>query len=336
MRTKVAEKPITFIVNISNELPKVLYGDRLRIKQIINNFLSNAIKYTEKGEVEFKVEWIKESNALDISVRDTGNGIKPEDRDKLFAKFERLQVEKVSSVQGTGLGLSITKDLIELMNGTLDVQSEYKKGSTFRVMLPQVIGSEEELNKLKEQVNFTEVDQDYTGKKLLIVDDNELNIKVLNKAIKNYNFEIEEAHNGKECLDKVLAGNEYDLILLDILMPVMGGEETIKKLKGMENFKTPVVALTADALSGAEEKYLSLGFDGYMCKPFSREMIAKKLYSVFSNEKPKSAEEIKQEKIQEMLSTVLPPQAQNVVIENVTINENPVIVQQDQNENDKK
>ena len=336
MRTKVAEKPITFMVNISNDLPKVLYGDRLRIKQIINNFLSNAIKYTEKGEVEFKVEWIKESNALDISVRDTGNGIKPEDRDKLFAKFERLQVEKVSSVQGTGLGLSITKDLIELMNGTLDVQSEYKKGSTFRVMLPQVIGSEEELNKLKEQVNFTEVDQDYTGKKLLIVDDNELNIKVLNKAIKNYNFEIDEAHNGKECLDKVLAGNEYDLILLDILMPVMGGEETIKKLKGMENFKTPVVALTADALSGAEEKYLSLGFDGYMCKPFSREMIAKKLYSVFSNEKPKSAEEIKQEKIQEMLSTVLPPQAQNVVIENVTINENPVIVQQDQNENDKK
>ncbi|MBQ4570453.1 MAG: response regulator, partial [Bacilli bacterium] len=298
MRTKVAEKPITFMVNISNDLPKVLYGDRLRIKQIINNFLSNAIKYTEKGEVEFKVEWIKESNALDISVRDTGNGIKPEDRDKLFAKFERLQVEKVSSVQGTGLGLSITKDLIELMNGTLDVQSEYKKGSTFRVMLPQVIGSEEELNKLKEQVNFTEVDQDYTGKKLLIVDDNELNIKVLNKAIKNYNFEIDEAHNGKECLDKVLAGNEYDLILLDILMPVMGGEETIKKLKGMENFNTPVVALTADALSGAEEKYLSLGFDGYMCKPFSREMIAKKLYSVFSNEKPKSAEEIKQEKIQ--------------------------------------
>ena len=336
MRTKVAEKPITFIVNISNELPKVLYGDRLRIKQIINNFLSNAIKYTEKGEVEFKVEWIKESNALDISVRDTGNGIKPEDRDKLFAKFERLQVEKVSSVQGTGLGLSITKDLIELMNGTLDVQSEYKKGSTFRVMLPQVIGSEEELNKLKEQANFDVTEQDYTGKKLLIVDDNELNIKVLNKAIRNYNFVIEEAHNGKECLDKVLAGNEYDLILLDILMPVMGGEETIKKLKGMENFKTPVVALTADALSGAEEKYLSLGFDGYMCKPFSREMIAKKLYSVFSNEKPKSAEEIKQEKIQEMLSTVLPPQAQNVVIENVTINENPVIVQQDQNENDKK
>ena len=229
MRTKVAEKPITFIVNISNELPKVLYGDRLRIKQIINNFLSNAIKYTEKGEVEFKVEWIKESNALDISVRDTGNGIKPEDRDKLFAKFERLQVEKVSSVQGTGLGLSITKDLIELMNGTLDVQSEYKKGSTFRVMLPQVIGSEEELNKLKEQANYDVTEQDYTGKKLLIVDDNELNIKVLNKAIRNYNFVIEEAHNGKECLDKVLAGNEYDLILLDILMPVMGGEETIKK-----------------------------------------------------------------------------------------------------------
>ena len=133
MRTKVAEKPITFIVNISNELPKVLYGDRLRIKQIINNFLSNAIKYTEKGEVEFKVEWIKESNALDISVRDTGNGIKPEDRDKLFAKFERLQVEKVSSVQGTGLGLSIVKHICILYGYKINVESQLGKGTTFTI-----------------------------------------------------------------------------------------------------------------------------------------------------------------------------------------------------------
>ena len=325
MRTKAAEKPINFMINISPNLPKVLYGDRLRIKQIVNNFLSNAIKYTEKGEVEFKVEWISESNALDISVRDTGNGIKPEDKEKLFAKFERLQVEKVSSVQGTGLGLSITKDLIELMNGTLDVQSEYKKGSTFRVLLPQVIGSEEELNKLKEQVNYDEIKLDYTGKKLLIVDDNELNIKVLNKAIKNYNFNVDEAHNGKECLDKVLAGNYYDLILLDIMMPVMGGEETIKKLKELENFNTPVIALTADALTGAEEKYMSLGFDGYMCKPFSREMIAKKLYSIFSNDSST---------INNAISTVqsVAPQAQSVVIENMTINENPVIVNADPND----
>lgn len=331
MRTKVAEKPIEFIINISPNIPKVLYGDRLRIKQIINNFLSNAIKYTEKGEVEFRVDWISESNALDISVRDTGNGIKPEDKDKLFAKFERLQVEKVSSVQGTGLGLSITKDLIELMNGTLDVQSEYKKGSIFRVMIPQVIGSEEELNKLKEQLAFDDINFDYSGKKLLIVDDNELNIKVLNKAIKSYNFLIDEAHNGKECIEKVNQGNTYDLILLDILMPVMGGEETIKHLKSFPNFKTPVIALTADAMSGAEKKYKGMGFDGYMAKPFSREMISKKLYSVFGSGKQSVVQTVVTPQVvtpvQTSVEQVTPQiQGQRVVIENMVINENPVIV----------
>lgn len=331
MRTKVAEKPIEFIINISPNIPKVLYGDRLRIKQIINNFLSNAIKYTEKGEVEFRVDWISESNALDISVRDTGNGIKPEDKDKLFAKFERLQVEKVSSVQGTGLGLSITKDLIELMNGTLDVQSEYKKGSIFRVMIPQVIGSEEELNKLKEQLAFDDINFDYSGKKLLIVDDNELNIKVLNKAIKSYNFLIDEAHNGKECIEKINQGNTYDLILLDILMPVMGGEETIKHLKSFPNFKTPVIALTADAMSGAEKKYKGMGFDGYMAKPFSREMISKKLYSVFGSGKQSVVQTVVTPQVvtpvQTPVEQVTPQiQGQRVVIENMVINENPVIV----------
>lgn len=351
MRTKVAEKPIDFIINISPNIPKVLYGDRLRIKQIINNFLSNAIKYTEKGQVEFKVDWISESNALDISVRDTGNGIKEEDKDKLFAKFERLQVEKVSSVQGTGLGLSITKDLIELMNGTLDVQSEYKKGSIFRVMIPQVIGSEEELNKLREQLAFEEINIDYSGKKLLIVDDNELNIKVLNKAIKSYNFLIDEAHNGKECIEKINQGNTYDLVLLDILMPVMGGEETIKHLKSFPNFKTPVIALTADAMSGAEERYKSMGFDGYMAKPFSREMIAKKLYSVFGsgNSNVVSTPQVVTSQVAtpqmvapqveqgQVLTQTPQVQAQRVVIENMVINENPVIVNtQGENENDKK
>lgn len=343
MRTKVAEKPIEFIVSIDPNIPKVLYGDRLRIKQIINNFLSNAIKYTEKGQVEFKVLWINESNALDISVRDTGNGIKDEDRDKLFAKFERLQVEKVSSVQGTGLGLSITKDLIELMNGTLDVQSEYKKGSIFRVMIPQVIGSEEELNKLKEQANFDSFDIDYSGKRLLIVDDNELNIKVLNKAIKNYNFEVDEAHNGKECIEKINSGNTYDLIFLDILMPVMGGEETIKHLKSFPNFKTPVVALTADAMSGAEEKYRGMGFDEYLCKPFSREMIAKKLYSIFGNTNS-AVSHVVSEVVPQVVQTAAQVSGQvvssqpvtnaqpNVVIENMVVNENPVIVNAEPND----
>ena len=217
------------------------------------------------------------------------------------------------------------------MNGTLDVQSEYKKGSIFRVMIPQVIGSEEELNKLKEQLAFDDINFDYSGKKLLIVDDNELNIKVLNKAIKSYNFLIDEAHNGKECIEKINQGNTYDLILLDILMPVMGGEETIKHLKSFPNFKTPVIALTADAMSGAEKKYKGMGFDGYMAKPFSREMISKKLYSVFGSGKQSVVQTVVTPQVvtpvQTPVEQVTPQiQGQRVVIENMVINENPVIV----------
>lgn len=281
MRTKVAEKPLEFIVNIDDNMPKVLYGDKLRIKQVINNFLSNAIKYTNKGKITFNVGWNSESSSLWFSVEDTGTGIKEEDMDKLFAKFERLHVEKYSSVQGTGLGLSITKDLIELMNGVIDVKSTYGKGTIFSASIPQVIGNSEELEKLKQQASFEPIDFDFSNKKILIVDDNELNIKVLKKAIKNFNFDIEEAHNGKECLTKVKDGNKYDLIFLDILMPVMGGEETIKNLKMVDGFDTHVIALTADALTGAKEKYISMGFDDYLAKPFSRDTIYKKIVSIF-------------------------------------------------------
>jgi CheY-like chemotaxis protein len=260
------------------------------------------------------------------------------------------------------------------MNGTLDVQSEYKKGSVFRVMIPQVIGSEEELNKLKEQLAFDEINLDYSGKRILVVDDNELNIKVLNKAIKSYNFLIDEAHNGKECIEKINQGNAYDLILLDILMPVMGGEETIKHLKSFPNFTTPVVALTADAMSGAEEKYKAMGFDGYMAKPFSREMISKKLYSIFGNDTVETQQVVTQvipqvvqtmgqvvnqipQQVIQPVSQVITPVPQQVVqpvnqvvtqvpqqvvqpvatvtpgviIENMVINENPVIVNADPN-----
>ena len=281
MRTKVAEKPLEFIVNIDDNMPKVLYGDKLRIKQVINNFLSNAIKYTNKGKITFNVGWNSESSSLWFSVEDTGTGIKEEDMDKLFAKFERLHVEKYSSVQGTGLGLSITKDLIELMNGVIDVKSTYGKGTTFSASIPQVIGNSEELEKIKQQASFEPINFDFSNKKILIVDDNELNIKVLKKAIKNFNFDIEEAHNGKECLTKVKDGNKYDLIFLDILMPVMGGEETIKNLKMVDGFDTHVIALTADALTGAKEKYISMGFDDYLAKPFSRDTIYKKIVSIF-------------------------------------------------------
>ena len=286
-RTKVAEKPLDFNTTIDPNLPDVLYGDRLRIKQILNNLISNAIKYTEKGHIDFSVTWDKASNSLVIKVADTGRGIKPEDMDKLFAKFERLQVEKVSSVQGTGLGLSITKDLIELMGGTITVDSEYGKGSTFNVIIPQKIGSREALDKAKEeQENSVPKDLNYSGKTILIVDDNPLNIKVLRKAIKAYNFVVDEGSNGQEAINKIKSGNKYDIIMMDILMPIMGGAEAIANLKQIAGFNTPVVALTADAMTGAKEKYMGMGFNDYLAKPFSRDMIAKKLYEILGSGNP--------------------------------------------------
>ena len=286
-RTKVAEKPLQFNTNIDPNIPDVLFGDRLRIKQILNNLISNAIKYTEKGHIDFSASWDRASGSLVIKVADTGRGIKPEDMDKLFAKFERLQVEKVSSVQGTGLGLSITKDLIELMGGTITVDSEYGKGSTFNVIIPQKIGSREALDKTKEeQENSVPKNLNYSGKTILIVDDNPLNIKVLRKAIKAYNFVVDEGSNGQEAINKIKSGNKYDIIMMDILMPIMGGAEAIANLKQIAGFNTPVVALTADAMTGAKEKYMGMGFNDYLAKPFSRDMIAKKLYEILGSGNP--------------------------------------------------
>ena len=215
MRTKVAEKPLEFIVNIAPNIPQVLYGDRLRIKQIINNLLSNAIKYTASGTIRFDTGWVEATNTLTIRVADTGSGIKPENLSKLFGKYERLEVEKVSTVQGTGLGLAITKNLIELMGGEIKVDSVWGQGTTFSVTIPQKIGTLEELEKLKQLSTYNPVNIDFTGRRLLIVDDNQLNIKVLKKAIKRFNFVTDECYNGLECLNKIKDGEKYDLILLD-------------------------------------------------------------------------------------------------------------------------
>lgn len=281
MRTKVEEKDLAFNIFIDPNIPECLYGDRLRIKQIINNFLSNAVKYTEKGSVNFGVRWI--DNSLQIRVSDTGRGIKKEDMDKLFEKFERLHVEKTSSVQGTGLGLAITKNLVNLMGGRIVVDSVYGKGSTFDVYIPQKLGNKD--NIVREALSVEEKHvSDYTGKKVLVVDDNKLNIKVLRKAIATFNFEIDECYDGKQALEKIGANN-YDLILMDIMMPVMGGEEAMGVLKQNPQFNTPVIALTADATTGAKERYMAMGFSDYLAKPFSRDIIANKLDNVLGNTK---------------------------------------------------
>lgn len=287
-KSRIGTKPIEYIVEIAEDIPYELMGDKIHIKQIINNLLTNAIKYTEKGQIKLNVKCINKNNKslLIMSVQDTGRGIKKEDIEKLFTKFERLDVEKNTTAEGTGLGLAITKSLVELMNGKINVQSNFGKGSLFVVHIPQKInkmtGPLTDDTLMEKETSKTPIKVNYGHKKILIVDDNKLNIKVAKRALADFNFEIDEAYNGKECIDKVNSGNKYDLILMDIMMPVMNGDETLLKLKQIKFFDTPVIALTADAISGAKDKYINIGFTDYISKPFTKEQIKNKLDDIFT------------------------------------------------------
>ena len=302
--TRIGEKNINFKINLAPDIPYELIGDKIHVKEIINNLLTNAIKYTEQGEIELNVRCINQNNicSLIISVRDTGRGIKAENINKLFTKFERLDVERNTTTEGTGLGLAITKALVDMMGGKINVQSTFGQGSLFVVQIPQKISQmvnpdqtvtiditpikqavvQEESPKVSTiPVEEVKVPKDFDSKKLLIVDDNKLNIKVACRALQDFNFDIDEAYDGQECLNKVINGNEYDLILMDIMMPNMSGETALAKLKENPNFKIPVIALTADAVAGAKEKYIEEGFVDYIAKPFTKEQIKEKLDIVF-------------------------------------------------------
>ena len=282
-KTRIGDKNIILNLNIAKDIPDELIGDKSKIKEIINNLLTNSIKYTNEGEINLNINCInnlsKNISNLIISVQDTGRGIKKENIDKLFTKFERLDVELNTTTEGTGLGLAITKSLVEMMNGKINVQSEYKKGSIFVVQIPQKIS---QLSKIKTTTSSSKIvnDVSYKDKKILIVDDNKLNIKVARRALKDFDFIIDEAYDGLECLEKV-KNNQYDLILMDIMMPNLNGEETLKKLKEDHNFNTPVLALTADALETSKDKYLNEGFIDYISKPFNKEQIKEKLDKIF-------------------------------------------------------
>ncbi len=297
---RIGEKDINYKVNIAEDIPYELIGDKGHVKEIINNLLSNAIKYTEKGSIEVNARCINDNDktTLIISVQDTGRGIRKEDIEKLFTKFERLDVERNTTTEGTGLGLAITKKLVEMMGGKINVESRFGKGSLFMVQLPQKISKMEKPMTDKEleqtgKILLEKKSYNYSGKKLLIVDDNKLNIKVAKRAVQDFNFSIDEAENGEECVNKVVSKGPYDLILMDIMMPVMSGETALRKLKEDKNFKTPVIALTADAIAGAKEKYIKEGFVGYLAKPFNKEQIKTLLDTIFLEEdKNEESEEI--------------------------------------------
>ena len=270
----LAEKPIKFNVEIIGNVPNRLRGDQVKVYQVLMNLLSNAVKYTQKGNITFSIESINFGSkaTLTFKVKDTGIGIKKTDYDKIFQKFERLDQEQ-KNIQGSGLGLSITKRLVDMMGGKISFESEYQRGTTFTVVLEQEIISkdkisEEDTNKVIKKT----VSEYFDGSKynILLVDDNLLNLKVAEKLLQKYRFNITSVTSGLDCINYTKK-KKYDLIFLDHMMPEMDGIHTLYNLKKRaEGFNTPVVVLTANAIEGSKEMYLKEGFCDYLSKPISQ------------------------------------------------------------------
>lgn len=291
MRAK--DKKLELKVRNYPNMPRRLFGDEMRIRQVIMNMLTNAVKYTDEGSVTLSVgcERLQDGKViLKISVRDTGIGIKPEDQEKLFESFKRVDEVRNRNVEGTGLGLAITKLLVHLMGGEISVRSEYGKGSIFYVDIPQDIVSDEPMgefrlnNYIYENEDVKEQKIVWTGSyNVLIVDDVAMNLKVIVGLLKGSGINIDTAESGEECLEATL-NKKYDLIFLDHMMPNMSGVETFHNMQKMENNlnkDTPVIMLTANAVQGAKEEYMTEGFSDYLSKPVQRkkleEMIQKYL-----------------------------------------------------------
>ena len=279
---KMNEKGLDFQVSIAEDLPPTLFGDHANVKKVVTNLLSNAYKYTDSGYVKYEVRCVNNDGIcrLIISVEDSGRGIKKEDIDKLFTKFQRVDEDRNTTIEGTGLGLAITKQLIELMGGNIVVHSNYGEGSKFMITLDQRIDNVEVLSKDEEVIENI----DLTGKRILVVDDNPVNLKVTFKTLSRFNATVDLCDSGFACMAKITSGEKYDVILMDDMMPKMSGVETLKKLKAMNSFNTPVFALTANAITGMREKYLKEGFDDYLSKPIEKDAVIRALSNILKPE----------------------------------------------------
>lgn len=268
---KYNKENVIFKYSISDNTPSNLFGDKTKIKEIINNILDNSFKYTNKGSITLTINSILNNDIcnLIIEIKDTGIGIKSEDLNKIFNGNE-IDNDINSSVNRDGLGLLISKDLVNLLNGTISVNSYYGSGSVFTINIPQKLKNELEI---VEQTNTTK----FINKKVLLVDDDRLNNRILKRLLRIYGIELDTCERGIECIDKINNGEQYDLILMDIMMPDINGIDTLKKLKSNKTFNTKVIALTADALSTSKNKYLKEGFTDYLAKPFKKEELEEKL-----------------------------------------------------------
>ncbi len=273
IRVSLSERPIKFEVITNGVIPKELMGDEMKVYQVLMNILSNAVKYTKKGSIKFIIDSNVVGNKANLvfKVSDTGIGIKKADNEKLFEKFERLDQEQ-SDIQGTGLGLVITKKLVDLMGGKISFESVYQQGTTFTVTLEQEVVDKTKIDMATYQAKKVPVGEYFDGSqyKILLVDDNMLNLKVAEKLLKKYNFQVTSLNSGLECLNYT-KHNKYDLIFLDHMMPEMDGIHTLYNMRNRASgFDTPVVVLTANAIEGSKDMYLREGFVDYLSKPIDQ------------------------------------------------------------------
>ncbi|MDR2599383.1 MAG: PAS domain-containing protein [Oscillospiraceae bacterium] len=317
---RISGKPINFKLNISEDLYSLLYGDELRIKQIMNNLLSNAIKYTKEGTVELNVSCTKEKNAvwLVIQVVDTGRGIKKNDIDKLFADYSQLDLMSNHKIEGTGLGLSITKNLVELMNGSISVKSVYGKGSTFTVKLmqgylqntkigPEIVSNLQQFNysdiKRNQSVRFSRIQ--LPNAHVLVVDDNITNLDIAKGLLRLYNMKVDCVDSGLKAIKAVYDSNvKYDVIFMDYMMPEMDGIEAAKFIREIGTnyaMEVPIIALTANAVVGSEQMFLDEGFQAFLTKPIDIVRLDEVIHEwikkddeevIFSNEIPEEQQEL--------------------------------------------
>lgn len=288
---KAAAKGLKFELDVSPQIPSGLYGDSLRIKQIMINLLNNAVKYTEQGTVTLKITSRKSKNPkktyLVIRIIDTGIGIKQEDMEKLFSKFERIEEKRNRNIEGTGLGMSITKQLVDMMHGKMEVTSSYGKGTMFTVNIPQLITDYTPIGSLQ----YDHATPEYTyapsfqspNSRILVVDDNAMNRKGIVLLLKQTLIQIDTAESGEECI-QICREKSYDLIFLDHRMPGMSGMETLECLR-KEMVYTPVIMLTANAVSGAKQEYLNAGFNNFLSKPVDPLELEKMLIQYLPKEK---------------------------------------------------
>ena len=294
LKAKAEAKNLKLNIFLNEKLPSRLLGDDVRIRQVLINLLNNAIKYTQKGSVILRIDGRTEGGkvVLDFSVEDTGIGIKEEDIIKLFQAFQRIEEKRNRNIEGTGLGLNITTQLLGLMGSKLQVESEYGKGSRFYFSLEQQIVDDSPVGNLEERIRKQATEYDYTttfvapDAHVLVVDDNIVNLKVFVSLLRQTKINVDVADGGYSGLKQIMQ-NHYDLIFLDHMMPEMDGIEVLHKMKTMETHKnqtTPVVALTANAITGAKEMYLREGFDAFLSKPINPEKLEQTIVQLLSKE----------------------------------------------------